>query len=51
MLEGRIELSLGGQSYRLQEGDCLALEIDGGPHSFKNPSRRPARYAVVIALT
>jgi transcriptional regulator with XRE-family HTH domain len=49
--EGRIEVSSGADVYRLEEGDCLALDVDGRPTSFSNPSRKRARYAVVIALT
>lgn len=49
--EGRIAVSSGTDVYRLEEGDCLALFVDGGPKSFSNSSRKRARYAVVIALT
>jgi transcriptional regulator with XRE-family HTH domain len=48
MLEGRMTLTLGGVSHRLEAGDCLALHIDG-PIEFHNPGPRPSRYAVVIA--
>ena len=48
VLEGRLTLTLGHVSHRLGAGDCLALHIDG-PVEFHNPTRRPARYAVVIA--
>jgi transcriptional regulator with XRE-family HTH domain len=48
--EGRIEVSVGSDTYRLEEGDCLALDVDGRPKSYSNPSRRRARYAVVVAL-
>lgn len=51
MLEGRIEVSFGTDVYRLEEGDCLARDVDGRPSSFSNPSRKRARYAVVIALS
>jgi transcriptional regulator with XRE-family HTH domain len=48
VLEGTMTLTLGNASHRLEAGDCLALHIDG-PIEFHNPTRRPARYAVVIA--
>jgi hypothetical protein len=48
MLEGSLEISLGPDCYRLREGDCLAMQLDR-PMSFHNPTRKPARYAVVIA--
>ena len=51
VLEGRVEVSFGAQVHRLEIGDCLARMVDGTPHSFSNPSRKRARYAVVIALT
>ena len=48
VLEGAMVLTLGGRRHRLDEGDCLALRVDG-PIEFHNPTRRSARYAVVIA--
>jgi len=48
MLEGTMTLTLGGTCHRLEAGDCLALHVDG-PIEFRNPTRRAARYAVVIA--
>ena len=49
MLDGTMQLSEGGSTHRLEAGDCLALHING-PIEFCNPTRRPARYAVVIAV-
>lgn len=49
LLDGVMTLTHGGQTHRLEAGDCLALRIDG-PIEFRNPTRRPARYAVVIAV-
>jgi transcriptional regulator with XRE-family HTH domain len=48
ILEGTIEITLGRDCHRLREGDCLAMQLD---HLtlFHNPTRKPARYAVVIA--
>ena len=49
LLEGAMTLTHGGQAHRLEAGDCLAMRVDG-PVEFRNPTRRPARYAVVIAV-
>jgi transcriptional regulator with XRE-family HTH domain len=51
VLEGRLEISVGEEIHRLEQGDCLAWDVDGRPHSFGNPSRKRTRYAVVIALS
>ena len=48
VLEGSIELSVGGERFRLDAGDCLALQLDR-PTAYRNPGRRPARYLVAIA--
>jgi transcriptional regulator with XRE-family HTH domain len=48
VLEGAIDVMLGEARHRLREGDCLAMELDR-PTMFHNPTRRPTRYAVVIA--
>ena len=48
VLEGVMTLTLGRTRHELKEGDCLALHVDG-PIEFHNPTRRMARYAVVIA--
>ena len=47
VLKGTMEVTWGGERHRLHEGDCLAMQLDG-PTMFHNPTRRPARYAVVI---
>lgn len=51
MLDGQMVITLGEQTWRLQAGDCLALQL--GPRSagivFHNPSALPARYALVLA--
>lgn len=49
VLEGRIELSHGEDRHRLEEGDCFALQLDR-PVGFHNPTRKPARYAVVLTV-
>jgi quercetin dioxygenase-like cupin family protein len=48
VLQGTIDVTLGGERHRLREGDCMAMELDV-PTMFHNPTRKPARYAVVIA--
>ena len=48
VLEGTMDITLGGERHRLREGDCLAMQLDR-PTLFHNPTRKPARYAVVIA--
>jgi transcriptional regulator with XRE-family HTH domain len=48
LLEGSIDITLGGERHRLREGDCLAMQLDR-PTMFHNPTKKPARYAVVIA--
>lgn len=48
VLEGCIVVTLGEAQHRLAAGDCLAMVLDQ-PISYHNPTRKPARYAVVIA--
>jgi transcriptional regulator with XRE-family HTH domain len=48
VLAGEIDVTVGTECYRLREGDCLAMQLDR-PTMFHNPTRSPARYAVVIA--
>src|SRR5262245_17844322 len=48
VLDGSIDVTLGEERHRLREGDCLAMQLDR-PTMFHNPTRRPTRYAVVIA--
>lgn len=48
VLAGTIEITLGEERHCLTEGDCLAMQLDR-PIVFHNPTRKPARYAVVIA--
>jgi|SRR5579883_1452757 len=51
VLEGRLEVSLDGNLHRLEEGDCLAWDVDDRPHSFNNTSRKRTRYAVIVAIS
>jgi transcriptional regulator with XRE-family HTH domain len=48
VLEGCIDITWGDERYRLRDGDCLAMTLDR-PIMFHNPTRKPARYAVVLA--
>jgi transcriptional regulator with XRE-family HTH domain len=48
VLEGAIDITLGVARHRLRQGDCLAMQLDR-PTMFHNPTRKPTRYAVVIA--
>jgi len=47
LLEGAIDITVGTERHRLSEGDCLAMQLDR-PTVFHNPTRKPARYAVVL---
>jgi len=46
--EGAIEVTLGRVTHRLGEDDCLAMRLDT-PTAFRNRTRKPARYLVIIA--
>jgi transcriptional regulator with XRE-family HTH domain len=48
VLDGAIEVTVGADVHLLKTGDCLAHELDR-PIAYRNPTRKPARYAVVIA--
>jgi len=48
VLDGTMDITAGKERHRLREGDCLAMQLDR-PTMFHNPTRKPARYAVVIA--
>jgi transcriptional regulator with XRE-family HTH domain len=48
VLEGAIDVGIGAERHRLRSGDCLAMRLDRRI-TFHNPTRRRARYAVVIA--
>jgi transcriptional regulator with XRE-family HTH domain len=47
MQEGTIDFTLGKHTYRLSEDDCLAMKLDA-PTAFHNPTRKRARYVVVL---
>ena len=46
--EGSIEMTLGSVTYRLAEDDCLAMQLNE-PTTFRNRTRKPARYIVIVA--
>ena len=46
--EGVIEVTLGSVTYRLSADDCLAMQLNA-PTAFRNRTRKPARYFVIIA--
>jgi transcriptional regulator with XRE-family HTH domain len=48
VLEGCIDVTWGDDRFRLREGDCLAMQLDRSV-VFHNATRKPARYAVVLA--
>lgn len=45
---GKIEVTVGKVTHRLSEDDCLAMQLNE-PTSFRNRTRKAARYIVVIA--
>jgi transcriptional regulator with XRE-family HTH domain len=45
--EGTLVMTVGRQSHRLDEGDCLAMRVDE-PITFHNPGGAPVRYIVVL---
>jgi transcriptional regulator with XRE-family HTH domain len=47
VLEGTLEMDVGGETFRLGAGDCLALHL-GQPLVYRNPTRRQVRYAVIL---
>jgi transcriptional regulator with XRE-family HTH domain len=48
VLEGSVNVTLGDVQHRLRAGDCLAMVLDQ-PIMYHNPTRKAARYAVVLA--
>ncbi len=46
--DGRVEVTVGKETYELDADDCLAMELNA-PIAFRNPTRRKARYVVAIA--
>jgi transcriptional regulator with XRE-family HTH domain len=48
LLDGSMDITQGTERHRLRDGDCLAMQLDR-PAIFHNPTRKAARYAVVIS--
>jgi transcriptional regulator with XRE-family HTH domain len=48
VLDGRLRLTVAGDSHDLASGDCLTMRLDQ-PISYENLSAAPVRYAVVLA--
>jgi transcriptional regulator with XRE-family HTH domain len=46
--EGAIEITMGKVTHKLEAGDCLAMRLEA-PVTFRNRTRRPAHYIVVLA--
>jgi transcriptional regulator with XRE-family HTH domain len=46
--EGKVEVTLGNVTHRLETDDCLAMQVDR-PTAFRNRTRRRSRYVVVLA--
>jgi glyoxylate utilization-related uncharacterized protein len=46
--EGSIEVTLRSVTHRLSKDDCLAMQLNE-PTAFRNRTRKPARYMVVVA--
>lgn len=44
---GVLEMILPGETYRLEAGDCLFMDI-GDAFQFHNPTDKPVRYAVIL---
>ncbi len=47
VIKGQIDIQLGENFYALQEGDCLAMQLDQ-PIIYSNPSSKAARYILVV---
>lgn len=48
MIDGVMELTVGGTRWQLEAGDCLAMTLDE-PIVYRNPGSRSARYLVALA--
>lgn len=47
LLEGQLEVTVGGVAYELKPGDCLRYQLFG-PSSFATPKRVSARYLIFM---
>ncbi|MGV2287903.1 XRE family transcriptional regulator [Trinickia sp. YCB016] len=48
IMEGAMEITVGDEQWRLEAGDCLAMQLDR-PIVFRNPTRKSARYLVALS--
>lgn len=48
VLSGAIEVTAGAVTHKLEQDDCLAMKLDA-PVTFRNRTRKEARYVVVLA--
>jgi transcriptional regulator with XRE-family HTH domain len=48
VLDGALEVELGGERLRLERGDCLHMRF-GRPVTFRNRTQRTVRYAVIVS--
>jgi hypothetical protein len=48
VLAGNIEVTVGAVTHKLEPDDCLAMKLDA-PVTFRNRTRKEARYVVVLA--
>ncbi len=46
--EGELEVTVGKVTHELAKDDCLAMQLDA-PVTFRNRTKKPARYIVVLA--
>jgi transcriptional regulator with XRE-family HTH domain len=47
VLDGTLDMDVGGETFRLEQGDCLSMHLNQ-PIVFRNPTRRQTRYAVIL---
>jgi len=47
MIDGAMEVTVGSVLWKLETGDCLAMQLDQ-PIVFRNPGRSPSRYLVAL---
>ena len=47
LLEGELQVEVGGQTHDLKPGDCLRYQLFG-PSAFSTPKRRGARYVLFM---
>lgn len=46
--QGALEVTVGKVTHKLAQDDCLAMQLDA-PVTFRNRTRKPARYLVVLS--